>query len=55
MEVFSKVKQEIVCGFCQGKAWPRNDYKPKDPTTTRYGCENEHYFAVPTRSVAVKD
>lgn len=54
MIVFDKVK-EIVCPYCQTKARPRNDYKPQDPTTTRYGCENEHYFVVPTRTVAVKE
>lgn len=53
MVVFDKVKPEIACPYCQAKSTP--DYqKPKDPTTTRYGCENQHYFAVPTRTVAIK-
>ena len=49
-----KAKQKIPCPYCaaqgismdaaqKGKAIKESD--------TRYGCGNEHYFAVPTRTV----
>lgn len=52
-----KVKPEINCPYCNEKAQPlKNDLaRPRDDSTTRYGCENAHYFAVPTLSVLVKE
>ena len=51
------VKKSIQCPYCDKKASPLQGAlgKPINRDDTRYGCDNAHYFAVPTKSVALKD
>ena len=52
-----KVKQTIQCPYCDRKALPLTGHlaKPINPANTRYGCDNAHYFAVPTKDVLIKE
>jgi hypothetical protein len=52
------VKHQIPCPYCAAQSIQMNavaqKLKAQKDDHTRYGCANEHYFAVPTASVAVK-
>ena len=52
-----KPKQRIPCPYCAAQGIKMDAVVKKHPkailaTNTRYGCDNEHYFAVPTNTVA---
>ena len=53
------VKTIIKCPYCAAQGIDMNAKKQKAeavfPWNTRYGCGNEHYFAVLTKSVTVKE
>lgn len=48
-----KIKQKIRCPYCDKSASLLEGKlkAPINPKDTRYGCDNAHYFAVPTKSV----
>lgn len=50
------VKQQIRCNYCDATARPLHGQIgiPRFKGWTRYGCDNRHYFAVPTHTVAVR-
>ena len=53
------VKPLIKCPYCAAQGISMDAKKQKAdavlPWNTRYGCGNEHYFAVPAKSVLLKD
>jgi hypothetical protein len=51
------VKAKIQCPYCPASAKPlRGDFgKPVWQGWTRYGCDNAHFFAVPTHKVIVRE
>ena len=54
-----KIKYQIPCQYCAAQGIAMNAVVQKSKAQkedhTRYGCDNEHYFAVPTASVAVRE
>lgn len=52
------VKQRIACQYCAAQGFTTfavvQQQKAQKPEDTRYGCDNGHFFAVPTKTVLAK-
>ena len=56
MDERRQAKKKVRCPFClaQGISLDAERQKPSEvtrPENTRYGCDNGHFFAVPTKEV----
>lgn len=51
------LKDPIKCPYCPARAFllTGSMAHARNPATTRYGCTNAHYFAVPTSTVEQKE